>query len=469
MPRRAALAALAGLLVWPAAAPAAEGAPLGLPVWSAVPFALLLGAIALLPLVAEHFWHSNRNRALVAAALALPVAGYLLWLGPTTGGKSTAALLGEMSHYASFIVLLAALYVVSGGVLLLGDFPARPLTNTAFLAAGVVLANLIGTTGASMLLIRPVLRINRQRKHTRHLPVFFIFLVSNLGGLLTPLGDPPLFLGFLNGVPFLWTLSLWPQWLLANGTVLAIFLAWDVLAYRRENAADLVRDDRERQPLRLRGVVNLMILLGVLVAVLFESEQVGRSAGEWLSRWFPCPNLTLRHPWAELVLTGLTILSLLLTPRGLRAANGFGWDPLVEVAVLFAGIFVTMVPALDLLRAHGDRLGVTEPWQFFWLTGLLSGFLDNAPTYLAFGTLAAGEHDFGWLVANRPLVLQAISCGAVFLGALTYVGNGPNFMVKALADQAGYPTPSFLGYLAYSAAVLLPVFVLVTALFFPPW
>ena len=456
------------LLLPPLFAVGANGpAPvLEVPPWSAVPFVLTLLAIALLPLVAEHFWHANRNKALVLALLAAPVVGFLVH----SGLEYTHALLHALEEYASFIILLGSLYTVSGGIVVRGDIEGRPLTNTALLAAGAVLANLIGTTGASMLLIRPFLRINRQRQHVRHLPVFFIFVVSNLGGLLTPLGDPPLFLGFLRGVDFFWTLSLWREWLVVNGAVLAVFFVWDSLAHFRESKEAIARDVREsRPPLRVEGLRNLLFLGGIVAAVLLKSPHVGRLAGDWLGRFFPCPDLTLHPPWGDAVMAAMGLLALLLTPRRLREANGFRWGPIVEVAVLFAGIFVCMVPALELLKKHSGESGIEAPWQFFWLTGALSSFLDNAPTYLAFATLAAGkEANFGWLVEHRPDVLAAISCGAVFMGANTYIGNGPNFMVKAIADEAGIRMPSFFGYMVYAGLILLPLFVLVTFVFFPP-
>jgi Na+/H+ antiporter NhaD/arsenite permease-like protein len=430
---------------------AVDRQPLDLPVWTVLPFAALLLAIAILPVAAGHWWHSNRNRALVSFGFALPVALYLLgveWFG---GQPALAALGHELENYVAFIALLGSLYVVSGGIVVAGNLEGKPLTNTAFLAAGAVLANLIGTTGASVLLIRPVLRINRHRHHKKHLPVFFIFIVSNLGGLLTAVGDPPLFLGFLNGVPFFWTLTLWREWLLTNGTVLAIFFVWDSLAHRREAPADVAADQRERLPLHLLGRRNLPLLAGVMAGVVLQRfSEIGGGA----------------------LMVAMGALSWWLTPRRLREANGFTWEPIAEVAILFAGIFVTMVPALELLSAHGREFGISEPWQFFWLTGGLSAFLDNAPTYLTFATVAAGPRDFGLLVddlvpgLSGPLVLEAISCGAVFMGALTYIGNGPNFMVKAIAEESGFETPSFFGYLAYSCAVLLPVFALVTIVFF---
>jgi Na+/H+ antiporter NhaD/arsenite permease-like protein len=456
MAARQAILVVLGVLLWSGVASAAEGAPLDLPVWSVAPFMLLLLTIALLPLVASHWWHSNTNRALVTAVFALPVAGYLIYLQLATGQDTLHPLLDEMTNYFAFIVLLGSLYTVSGGIVVAGDLEGKPLTNAAFLLGGAVLANFIGTTGASVLLIRPVLRINNRRRHTHHLPIFFIFIVSNLGGLLTPLGDPPLFLGFLSGVPFFWTLALWPHWIMVNGIVLAIFLVWDTLAYRREDSAVRTAEAQGAEPLHLKGWLNVALLAGIIAGVLLQAE-------------LPAPTGELAGAMVMLLMAGL---SLWQTPKGFREANGFTWGPILEVAILFLGIFVTMVPALELLGAHGKEFGITEPWQFFWLTGGLSGCLDNAPTYLTFATLAAGSGDFALLAQGEVaglsgrLVLQAISCGAVFMGAMTYIGNGPNFMVKAIADEAGFRTPSFFGYLGYSCVILLPVFVVVTVVFF---
>jgi Na+/H+ antiporter NhaD/arsenite permease-like protein len=454
MTLRLGVLSLFAVLLLPASAWAAGDGPLDLPAWSVTPFALLLLAIAVLPVAAEHFWHSNRNKAIVAALCALPAAGYLIGVQLLTGRPTVSALVHELGKYLAFIILLGSLYTVSGGLVLQGDIRARPLVNTAFLAFGAALANLVGTTGASMLLIRPVLRINKERTNSKHVPLFFIFTVSNLGGLLTPLGDPPLFLGFLNGVPFTWTLAFWPAWLLVNGIVLVIFFVWDALAFRREPRRAEAGAPLDRR-LRLSGLVNLPLLAGIIVGVLIQGA--------------------LPDPWGELsgaiVMVVMAGLSLQLTGRGLREANHFSWGPILEVAILFAGIFITMVPALELLGKHGKEAGISQPWQFFWLTGGLSAFLDNAPTYLTFATMAAGSRDFDVLVRNQaagmngPLVLAAISCGAVFLGALTYIGNGPNFMVKAIADEAGFRMPSFFGYLGYASIVLLPVFLLYTVLF----
>jgi Na+/H+ antiporter NhaD/arsenite permease-like protein len=433
----------------------AAGPTLDLPLWSVTPFALLLLAIALLPLLAEHWWHENKSKALVVAIVAIPTALYL-FLVNTPEQPTLAALSHEMLKYVYFILLLGSLYIVAGGIVIAGDVAATPLTNTAFLALGCVLANFIGTTGASVLLIRPVLRINQTRQHTGHLPIFFIFTVSNLGGLLTPLGDPPLFLGFLNGVSFFWTLSLWREWLLVNGIVLAIFFIWDTLALRRDGerrgVSPPVTESLAPSPLRLQGSLNLFFLAGIIGGVLAQGM--------------------LPDPWGELIggitMAVMAILSWLLTPRPLRSANGFTWGPILEDAILFIGIFVTMVPALEILAANRDAFNISQPWQYFWLTGGLSAFLDNAPTYLTFATMAAGSSDFHQLMKSQPLILQAISCGAVFMGALTYIGNGPNFMVKAIAEQVGYKMPTFFGYLCYACLILGPVLVLVTFLFFRP-
>jgi Na+/H+ antiporter NhaD/arsenite permease-like protein len=415
-------------------------------------------AVALLPLVAGHWWHVNRNKAMVAAALAIPAAVYLVSLDSYTGGR---ALWHAVEEYVAFIFLLGALYTVSGGVVLRGDLRATPARNTALLGFSAVLANVVGTTGASMLLIRPFLRMNRGRKDVPHLIVFFIFLVSNLGGLLTPLGDPPLFLGFLSGVPFFWTLRLWKEWLVTNLIVLAVFFVWEVIAFGRDSP--VVENDLARpgEALRLIGWVNVVLLVAVLTVVLLQSVTVGQALGRWLGT-----DLTLGPLAGGLVLGGIGLASLALTPAGLRRENAFTWGPIVEVGVIFAGLFVTMVPALALLKQHGPSFGLTRPWQYFWLTGMLSSMLDNAPTYLAFGTIAAGPDTFLDLATNQPQLLEAISCGAVFMGAITYIGNGPNFMVKAIADDAGVPAPSFFGYAAYAAVVLLPTFAVVTWLFF---
>ncbi|HEV8062995.1 MAG TPA: sodium:proton antiporter [Gemmataceae bacterium] len=451
---RRALFFLAAFLLLPTVAYAGtegEHVALDLPLWSIIPFVFLLLSIAVMPLAAGHWWHSNRNQGFVVLSAVLPVLLYLLYLHLAKGLPTLGVLEEKVLEYVAFIVMLGSLYVVSGGIVISGDLPGKPAINLGFLLLGALLANAIGTTGASILLIRPVLRINRRRTNKWHIPMFFIFVVSNTGGLLTPLGDPPLFLGFLDGVPFFWTFSLYPEWLFVNGFILAIFFIWDTIAFRKEPLGISAAEEGQKlERLRLRGAINLFFLAAIIAAVLLQGVMTG--------------------PFREIVPTGLMLamgaMSLTFTPDGLRALNSFTWEPILEVAVLFAGIFVTMIPALQILGPQGAALGVTQPWQFFWLTGVLSSLLDNAPTYLTFSSLASGEHDLAWLAINQPHILKAISCGAVFMGALTYIGNGPNFMIKAIAKEAGYPMPSFFGYLAYASGVLLPIFGLATLVFF---
>ena len=414
-----------------------------LPLWTAAPFAVLLLGIAVLPIVAGHWWHANRHKAVVVLLLAVPVAIYLAVSGPVTLG----ALVHEWEDYGSFMVMLTALYTIAGGIAIGATIPGKPWANTAILGVGAVLANVIGTTGASMVLIRPLLRANAGRDRVTHLPVFFIFIVSNTGGLLTPLGDPPLFLGFLQGVDFFWTLRLWPEWLAVNAALLGVFFALDAVQSRREVRADVPTTVDAVTMRAVRGwKLNVPLLLGVVAAVVGQKY--------------------LPRPAGEAIMLALTAASLAFTPKAVRAANQFAWGPIVEVAVVFAGIFTTMVPALLLLKVHGQAIPITEPWQYFWVTGLLSSVLDNAPTYLTIATLAADGQPLSWLPGNKPDILAAISCGAVFMGANTYIGNGPNFMVKAIAEENGYAMPSFFGYLAYSSVILLPIFAAVTWLFF---
>ncbi len=414
-----------------------------IPWYACLPFGAMLLAIAILPLTAPRFWEHNRNKAIVAAVVSLPTLIYLI-----------AQLPGELVHtagdYASFIILLGSLFVISGGILMTGDLRATPVNNTFFLLVGALLANLIGTTGASMLLIRPLLSTIKERKHTTHIPVFFIFLVSNIGGCLTPLGDPPLYLGYLKGVPFFWTFGLWPEWLCAVGLVLATFFVFDTIAYRKERPSDIALDDSRIRPIRFSGLINLLFLAGVIVVVAVQ----------------------MRSPYREVIMVALTGLSVWLTPKKAREKNQFTYAPIVEVAVLFAGIFVTMVPLLSLLNAKGVELGITRPWQFFWLTGGLSSFLDNAPTYLSFHSLAESVTR-AMPPGNRALVtgvhvdlLRAISCGAVFMGANSYIGNGPNFMVKAIAESHRIKVPHFFGYMLYAGLILIPIFALITLIFF---
>jgi Na+/H+ antiporter NhaD/arsenite permease-like protein len=396
----------------------------------------VLLCIAVLPLAAPHFWESNLRKLGLSALLGLPVLILYAVSHP-------AALVHTVEEYFSFIVLLASLFVVSGGILITGDIEATPRVNTAFLATGAALASVVGTTGASVVLIRPLLSTNQERRHVVHTVVFFIFMVSNTGGCLTPLGDPPLFLGYLRGVPFTWTLRLWPHWLFVNGLLLLIYYLWDRRAYAREPGPAVARDLAQIRPLRMSGLGNVGLLVLVVASVAI-----------------------LPSPAREIAMIVISAISLTTTAKTVHESNRFTFHPIAEVAALFAGIFLTMIPALEILHARGASLGVTTPRQFFWATGVLSSFLDNAPTYLTFLAVAQSLGLRDDVVGVTHEVLTAISAGAVFMGANTYIGNGPNFMVRAIAEERGVRMPSFAGYMLYSGAVLIPCFVLVTVVFF---
>jgi len=425
---------------------------------------LLLLAIAVLPLVAGHWWEHNRNKALVSLGLALPFA--LWWVTNHPGGGTS--LLHSMHEYISFLALIGSLFIISGGIYIGGSLAGTPLANTAILGIGAVLANLIGTTGASMVLIRPLLTANKKRRDRAHIVVFFIFVVSNAGGLLTPLGDPPLFLGFLHGVPFAWTLSLWKEWLTVVAILLVVFNVLDQIMLNREERAlpgSQLEDVMQHTPMHVRGGLNLLFLVGVLLVVLGSGYGWGHGGTAW--------------PFGvqEALMLTLAALAFATTRREVRTSNAFSFGPIVEVAVLFLGIFATMTAPLLFLNVHGHGLGLSEPWEYFWATGIMSSVLDNAPTYLTFAATMAGGlgisvADLGYLgdvVAAGGIGVQylaAISCGSVLMGANTYIGNGPNFMVKAIAESSGVKMPSFFGYMLWSGLVLLPVFGLLTLLFF---
>jgi Na+/H+ antiporter NhaD/arsenite permease-like protein len=439
-----------------------------LPLWTVLPFVALLLCVAILPLALPHWWEHNRNKAIVSGGLAAVVAIYLVAVWNHHGVHE---IVEKLKEYFSFIVLLLALYVISGGIYIKGSLSGTPLSNTAILAIGAVLASIIGTTGASVLLIRPLLRANKSRVEKAHVVVFFIFVVSNCGGLLTPLGDPPLFLGFLKGVPFLWTLErLWPQWLLVNLALLAIFNVYDQIVLDREERqrpGSQLEEVMKHEPLRIAGLFNFAFLAGVVAAIYCSGHF------EW--------------PFGvqEGIMLALAVASYFTTPAANHDGNKFTFGPIIEVAVLFIGIFITMAPALQILNAWGQDLrpdlgpfAMTHPWQFFWASGALSSFLDNAPTYLTFAATAAGIEQIDVEVAKylkifldsggakAAALLAAISCGSVFMGANTYIGNGPNFMVKAIAEENGVKMPSFFGYMVYSGLILLPLFLVVTLVFF---
>ena len=398
-----------------------------------LPFIGLLLSLAFMPLVAGKFWSSLKNQAAVAFMFSLPV----LFL---CSARAPHLLTENLRDYLSFVILLASLFIVSGGIWLSGGLKSTPESNTFLLAAGAILANLIGTTGASMVLIRPLLRANSHRKHHVHLPIFFIFLVSNIGGLLTPLGDPPLFLGFLNGVPFFWTMKLFPVWLLTVTLLLGVFYVTDRAILSRDKTPE--RGLQPSDPVKFKGKRNLLCFAAIIAAVF------------------------LPVPYREILMVLAASISLLITPSNYHKENGFHFHPIYEVAIIFLGIFITMIPALALLRARGGELGITQPWQFFWASGGFSSFLDNAPTYLTFAALGQGL-GLGGPHWNMPEnLLRAISVGSVFFGANTYIGNAPNFMVRSIASHSGWKMPSFTGYMLWSAGILLPLFLLITFLFF---
>ena len=442
-----------------------------LPLWSGFPFAGILLSIALFPLFAPRFWHHHFGKVSAAWALLFGVPFLLAFKGEA---------LHEILHiflkdYIPFIILLWSLYTVAGGILIEGTIAGTPRANTLMLAVGTLIASWVGTTGASMLLIRPMLRMNKERKNKVHVFIFFIFLVSNLGGSLTPLGDPPLFLGFLHGVPFFWTLSLLPEMLVVSALVLAVFFVLDTIAHGREQGAAMhMALAQERRAIRLRGLHNLLFLAGIIGAVLFSGLV---RLGEF--NVFGTP-LSLQDAIRDLILIAMGLLSLKFTAPGIRAGNDFSWGPIREVAILFAAIFMTIIPMLAMLRAgmEGALAFIIvlqrEPWHYFWATGGLSSLLDNAPTYLTFlntvlSRLYPGVPELEAihrLIAENPVYLKAISCGAVFMGANTYIGNAPNFMVKSIAEENGVSMPSFFGYMLYALLILIPNFILVTFLFF---
>ncbi|NJN63615.1 MAG: sodium:proton antiporter [Acidobacteria bacterium] len=445
------------------------GAELGL-LWT-VPFVGILLSIALFPLLAPSFWHHHYPKVSLAWSLLLAVPFLYFY-----GADAWHAILHiYLIDYVPFIILLWGLFTVAGGIVVRGSLAGTPVVNTILLFIGTALASWIGTTGAAMVLIRPVLRANATRKNKQHVVVFFIFLVANVGGSLTPLGDPPLFLGFLHSVPFFWTTgALLMPLLITAAVLLVLFFLVDSWMYRKEGVAASVEPEA-KQPLGVAGLHNLVFLLGIIGAVLMSGVW---KAGEVNVIGTP---VAIQNLVRDALIIVMGVLSLVTTARVLRRENGFSWGPIAEVAYLFAGIFMTIIPALEILKAGENGAlaavirSVQEPWQYFWVTGALSSFLDNAPTYLTFFNTALGSFYPGVpesaavtrLIAEHPQHLLAISAGAVYMGANTYIGNAPNFMVKSIAEEAGVEMPSFFGYIVrWSAPILLPTFVLVTLIFF---
>jgi Na+/H+ antiporter NhaD/arsenite permease-like protein len=448
-----------------------------LPLWSALPFVGILLSIAIFPLIAPHFWHRHFPKVSAFWAVAFSVPFLIAY--KTEAVQSILHI--YLIDYIPFIVLLWALFTISGGIYVGGSMRGSPRVNLILLLIGTILASWIGTTGAAMVLIRPLLRANDWRRYKVHTIVFFIFLVANIGGSLTPLGDPPLFLGFLHGVPFFWvTTNLLPHMLIVSVLLLVIYFLMDTFFYRKEN--EPAPEDGKGESIKIEGLHNLIFLLGVMAGVIFSGSvkmmhvpiygHVYVELQNWIKDGF-------------LILMG--ILSLRTTSQVIRKKNEFSWFPIQEVAYLFAGIFMTIIPALAILQvgSHGALAGLIEfvktPMHYFWVTGGLSSFLDNAPTYLTFFNTALGSFGMpesavpgmlGYLEANltNPAFitdLKAISAGAVFMGAMTYIGNAPNFMVKSIAEESGIPMPSFFGYMIkYSLPILVPVFLIVSIIFF---
>jgi len=458
---------------------AAAGAPghdIGreLPVWTVLPFAGILLSIALFPLLAPHFWHRHFGK--VSACWALVFALPFLFVFRGTAAYEILHII--VIDYIPFIILLWGLFTIAGGIVVGGSLRGTPLLNTLLLLIGTILASWVGTTGAAMVMIRPVLRANQDRVKKAHIVCFFIFLVANIGGSLTPLGDPPLFLGFLHNVPFFWvTTSILPHMLLAAALLLVIFYGFDRYYYRREK---LPPPAEEQAPIRVEGLYNFLLLAGVIGVILVS--------GYWRPGHLSVFGIEVQYQNllrdGSIVILGL--ISLYVTPRRLRQANDFSWGPILEVAKLFAGIFITIIPALAILKAgsQGALAGlvnaVNTPAHYFWASGGLSSFLDNAPTYLTFFNMSLGRLGLteamvpaslaaGTATANVQFIayLQAVSAGSVFMGANTYIGNAPNFMVKSIAEEAGVNMPSFFGYMfKYSLPILIPIFIFVTFIFF---
>lgn len=423
-----------------------------IPLFSTIPFVLMLLSIAIFPLFWNHFWEKNKNKLIIAIILSVPVIVFL-----AANGLSDKLYETLVFDYVPFIILLGSLFTITGGIFLSGDIEATPKVNTIFLSIGAVIASFMGTTGAAMLLIRPIIQTNKERKFKVHTILFFIGIVANCGGLLTPLGDPPLFMMYLRGAHFTWFLKLFPEWLITNLLLLIIYFIVDSYYHKKEPQQAIIDDKTVIRPIRLQGKLNFVWLAGVVLAVAFLNEQ-------YISF------ISLNHYYKflrEAVIFAMAILSLLLTTHLVRESNSFTWEPIKEVAYLFLGIFITMVPCLLYLETNSKNLGIILPHQFYYFTGLLSSFLDNTPTAVTFHSLAMGlGEQSSNLVAGIPEeLLKAISVGSVFFGSMTYIGNGPNFMVKAVAEENNIKMPGFFEYIyKFSLIVLLPIFIIVELL-----
>lgn len=436
-----------------------------IPNWMLIPFVLQLLCIAVLPLTKiGEWWEHNIHKLYVSLLLGIPVGAWLVMNG------MSAELTHQMIYdYIPFILLLMALFVTTGGICIKGDLKATPLTNTIILFIGFILASFMGTTGAAMLLIRLLIQTISQRKYKSHTVLFFIAIVANCGGLLTPLGDPPLFLLFQKGAPFGWFMSMIPEWALTGALLLGIYYIMDSFYYKREPKENIAADDTQQKKLTASGYINILWLLCVIASTMFLTQQnfavwfgyapADASTEELAEATHHMPfYIKLLREW---VFIFIIAMSMITTKKNVRVANSFSWTPILEVACVFCGIFATMTPALMYLQQN--PLPVTEPWQFVYSTGCLSAFLDNAPTAMVFHATALTLPTEGAVVAGiSEILLKAICMGAVFFGSLTYIGNGPNFMVKSIAEQSGIDMPSFFGYmLKFSLIICLPVYIIV--------
>ncbi len=422
-------------------------------IYSTIPFILMLLSIAVFPLVAEKFWENNKNKLIVSIVLSIPVVIYLL-----IHNLSHEIIHTIFFDYIPFIILLGSLFIITGGIHIGGNLVAKPIVNTIFLGIGAVLASFMGTTGAAMLLIRPLINTNKERKHKQHIILFFIAIVANCGGLLTPLGDPPLFMMYLRGASFFWFFKLFPEWLLVNLALLIVFYFLDKYYYNKEAELSHHKDVEHKKEIIITGKINFIFLLGVIMGIAFLNKS-----------YLP---FIEENPWysyiRELFLSLMAILSMKFTGKTVRRQNHFSWHPIEEVAYLFLGIFFTMIPCLIYLNANAKNLAINTPVIFYYLTGLLSSFLDNTPTAVTFYELAKGLVQSGNLVAGiSESYMKAISLGAVLFGSMTYIGNGPNFLVKTIAEHYHIIMPDFFAYIyKFSLIILLPIFILLSFLIF---
>lgn len=429
------------------------------PAYAMIPFALMLLTIAVFPLFLESFWESNKNKLIVAIVMIIPTIIWLIAMGLTTQLYDTLVF-----DYLPFIILLGALFIITGGIFIDGNIKASPSVNMLMLAIGAVLASLMGTTGAAMLMIRPIIQTNKERKFKVHTILFSIAIIANCGGLLTPLGDPPLFMMYLRGVPFTWFIQLLPEWLFANGALLITYFITDKFFYSRETTEARVSDQCDIKPIRIVGSLNLLWLLGIILAVAFINEQT-------------MPFIKGNHYFKfvrEFTIIAMALCSLYFTKKEIRVSNNFHWGPIEEVAYLFLGIFVTMVPCILFLEQNAKMLGINTPTLFYFASGTLSSFLDNTPTAVTFYSLAQGlVQQAPEIIKNVPIIagipeslMKAICTASVLFGAVTYIGNGPNFMVKAIAEHEGIRMPHFFAYMyKFSLIVLVPLYVIIDLIF----